>query len=239
MLERSLCGFNSHGQILHFSSLFVQPRQLQQRHYKRSINEEVRGHTHITVLLSPWHQSDMLSLVTCLSVHLSVYQTRLPMRPCSKVTTSSGLCLMASHSHAWMAHRSCVSSSGHTAHQAVTAFVTLHTAAEESVCVCVWKVNTVSTSAAARTLSLFSSQRSAWKAYCCVNHGVAEPAIPLQPPPLLNLRVWTVICTMASTVQTLPISRTLFCVICSVRQLQEAVQKVNGSQWQKARIDAV
>lgn len=246
MLKCLLCGFNSHGHILHFSSsLFVQPRQLQQRHYKLSINEEVRGHTHITVLLSPWHQSDMLSLVTCLSVHLSVYQTRLPMRPCSKVTTSSSLCLMGSHSHSqtWMARRSCVSSSGHTAHQAVTAFVTLHTAAEESVClcVCVWKVNTVSSSAAVRTLSLFSSQRSVWKAYCCANHGVTERAVPPQPTPapLLNLRVWTVICTMVCTAQTLPVSGTSFFVVCCVKQLQNAVQKVNGSQWQKARTAAV
>lgn len=148
-----------------------------------------------------------------------------------------------SHSQTWMARRSCVSSSGHTAHQAVTAFVTLHTAAEESVClcVCVWKVNTVSSSAAVRTLSLFSSQRSVWKAYCCANHGVTERAVPPQPTPapLLNLRVWTVICTMVCTAQTLPVSGTSFFVVCCVKQLQNAVQKVNGSQWQKARTAAV
>lgn len=109
------------------------------------------------------------------------------------------------------------------------------------VCVCVWKVNTVSSSAAVRTLSLFSSQRSVWKAYCCANHGVTERAVPPQPTPapLLNLRVWTVICTMVCTAQTLPVSGTSFFVVCCVKQLQNAVQKVNGSQWQKARTAAV
>lgn len=36
-----------------------------------------------------------------------------------------------------MAHRSCVSLRGHTAYQTLMAFVTLLTATEESVCVCV------------------------------------------------------------------------------------------------------
>lgn len=56
------------------------------------------------------------------------------------------------------------------------------------MCVWMWKVNTVGSAAALWTLSLFSSQRSVWKAYC-MNLGVSEWAVsPLQtPPPLLNL----------------------------------------------------
>lgn len=68
------------------------------------------------------------------------------------------------------------------------------------MCVWMWKVNTVSRSAALRTLSLFSSQRSVWKAYCCMNLGVAEWAVspPQTPSPLLNLQVRTLSCTMVS-----------------------------------------
>lgn len=93
--------------------------------------------TQATVALSPWHQSDTLSLVTCLTVRLSVHQARLPLRPCSEVTTSLKL-LLALNLHSWMAHRSSVSSSGHTAHQIVTAFVTWNTALAESAPACVY-----------------------------------------------------------------------------------------------------
>lgn len=93
--------------------------------------------TQATVALPPWHQFDTLSLVTCLTVRLSVHQTRLPLRPFSQVTTSLKL-LLALNLHSWMARRSSVSSSGHTARQIVTAFVTWNTALAESVPACVY-----------------------------------------------------------------------------------------------------
>lgn len=70
-----------------------------------------------------------------------------------------------------------------------------------------------------------------------MNRGVAERAVPpLQtPPPLLNLQVRTFSCTMVSREQTLSVPRALFCAVCCVKQLQNAVQRVNGSQGDKRR----
>lgn len=134
-----------------------------------------------------------------------------------------------------MARRSCVSSRGHTAHQTVAAFVTLHTATGQPVCA--WKVNTVGCSAAVWTLSLFSSQRSQWKAHCFANRGVAEQAaLPLQTPAaLLNLQVRTLSCTMVSREQTLSVSTALFCPVCHVKQLQNAAWRMKGRQHDKRR----
>lgn len=84
-----------------------------------------------------------------------------------------------------------------------------------------------------RTLSLFSSQRSAWKAHCFVNLGVAEQAVPpLQTPPLLlNLLLHTF--TMASIEETLSVSRAFLCSVCCARQLQNVMHSVNGRQHYK------
>lgn len=64
-----------------------------------------------------------------------------------------------------------------------------------------------------------------------------ERAVPLllPPPPLLNLQVQTFNCTIVSREQTLPVSRALFCAVCCVKQLHNAVQWVNGSQSDKRR----
>lgn len=70
-----------------------------------------------------------------------------------------------------------------------------------------------------------------------MNRGVAERAVPpLQiPPPLLNLQARTFSCTMVSREQSLSVSRGLFCAVCCVKQLQNAVQRVNGSQIDKGQ----
>lgn len=198
-------------------------------------------------LLSFYHHGISLTCYrwspVCLSICLSI-KPDYPWGPAAKSQLLQVFVLWArthTHRHEWPAGR--VSAQVVTLHIKLWRLLWLYTPQQRSLCacVCVWKVNTVSSSAAVWTLSLFSSQRSVWKAYCCANHGVTERAVPPQPTPapLLNLRVWTVICTMVCTAQTLPVSGTSFFVVCCVKQLQNAVQKVNGSQWQKARTAAV
>ena len=128
-----------------------------------------------------------------------------------------------------MAHRLCVSSHGHTAHQTVTAFVTLHTAAEESVYA--WKVNTHTRPlcCCADIKPIFQPEVSVKRVLFCESWRCRAGS----PPPLLNLQVRTFSCTMVRREQTLPVSRALFCAVCRVKQLQNAVQRVNGSQSDK------
>lgn len=79
--------------FLYSAAMLTQTEMLQAIHKRGG----QRSHTQATVVLSPWHRPDTLSLVTCLSVRLSVHQTRLPMRPCSNVTTSLSVGLTLTH----------------------------------------------------------------------------------------------------------------------------------------------
>lgn len=161
---------------LHISGFQCSPADVSpNRHYKLSI-KEVKGHTQgATIVLSPWHWSDTLSLITCVSVSLSVCPSS-QMRPCSKVTTSlSVFGLTHTYTHTHQGLTGLVSACVVTLHIKLWRLLWLHTL-KCNACVCAGVVNTFGRAAAVWTLSLFSSQRSVWKAHC-VNRGVAEQAV--------------------------------------------------------------
>lgn len=209
---------------------------LKQRRYKLYINEEVKGlihtlpsHCHHGIGLTHYRWSPV-----CLSVCLSI-KTAYPWGPAAK---SQLLQVLASHSHThineWLTGR--VSARVVTLHIKLWRLLWLYTPRQRSLCA--WKVNTVGCSVAVRTLSLFSSQRSVWKAYCFVNHGVAEQAVPpLQtPPPLLNLQVRIFSCTMVSREQHFLFPERYSVLFAAAERRAEREWQ---SAWQKARGDAV
>lgn len=106
----------------------------------------------------------------CLSVCLLI-KPDYSGGPRSKVTTSLSVCLGPSHSpspshththmNEWLTGR--VSARVVTLHIKLWRLLWLYTP-RQGESVWAWKVNTIVSSPAARTLSLFSSQGSAWKA---------------------------------------------------------------------------
>lgn len=93
------------------------------------------SHTHATIVLSPWHWPDTLSLDTCLFVRLSFHQISLLMGPRSEVTTSYG---DASHTQCHIHNEGltgCVSARVVTLHVKMCWLLWHYTPLQESVCV--------------------------------------------------------------------------------------------------------
>lgn len=205
---------------------FIQRCQHQQRHYNPLINGEVRVQAHI--LLSLRHHGIALTHYRWSPVFLSVCLSIKPDYPWGPAAKSQLLYMCVSgtsHTH-W-----CI---GRVSAHMVTPHIKLwwlllfcdftHRSAWVSVCVCRCEegqhTHSPGRSAAVWTLSLFSSQRSVWKAHCLANRGVREAG---SPTPLLNLQVQTFSCTMVSREQTLPVFTALFWAVRYEKQLHNSV----------------